>query len=405
MMAYAELESLRDSWKGEICIFGAGQIGRGQAYEVIKNIGFCVNFYCDNYISEGTVVKDGLRIRGVQYLYDHKEDVLVFLCVSVKYQEQIIKQLKKHKVKNIISMEISDSYIAQIMDEIDKEDDSVKRRWHVFYDDVEFLSPIFKKRTGYDLDIINPKTFNEKIQWLKLYDRNPVYTQMVDKYAVKKYVAEKVGEEYIIPTLGIYDTFNKINFDELPSQFVLKCTHDSGSVVVCDDKKNFDKDKARKLLEERLKINYFWLGREWPYKNVSRRIIAEKYMATSAEMIDYKFMCFHGEPKLIFTCTERFKEEGLKVTFFDLNWNKMNFERYYPSSTKKIERPHNLDLMIKLARKLSSKIPFVRVDLYEIEGRVYFGEMTFSPGGGMEDFRPVEWDYILGEWIKLDEEV
>ena len=381
MMAYAELENLRDSWKGEICIFGAGQIGKGKAFEIIKNIGFDVNFYCDNYISEGTIVKDS---------------------VSVKYQEQIIRQLKEHKVKNIVSMEVSDSYIAQIMEEVDKADDSVKRKWHAFYDDVEFLSPIFKKRTGYDLDINDPKTFNEKLQWLKLHDQNPTYTQMVDKYAVKKYIAEKVGEEYVIPTLGVFDTFDEIEFEKLPQQFVLKCTHDSGSVVICQNKDNFDKVKAREILESRLGINYYWLGREWPYKNVQRRIIVEKYMAAACDMIDYKFMCFHGEPKIVFTCTERFEQTGLKVTFFDLDWNKLDFERYYPASEKEIAKPQNLELMIEIATRLSEGIPFVRVDLYEIEGRVYFGEMTFSPGGGMEDFRPVEWDYVLGSWINID---
>lgn len=402
MITYQELENLVRSWSGEVCIFGAGKCGKGMLYEVIKAAGFCVDFYCDNYVPQGTHVKDNLVVRDIQYLYTHREDTLVFICVAMKYQEQISRQLKDHHVKNIVTMDSSNSYIARLMEEVDKADDATKKRWHALYDDVEFLSPLFKKRTGYEMNIENPRTFNEKLQWLKLYDRNPSYTQMVDKYAVKKYIVKKLGEEYVIPTLGVYETFDEIDFEKLPQQFVLKCTHDSGSIVICKDKNQFDKEEARDILESGLQINYYWLGREWPYKNVQRRIIAEKYMAPSRNMTDYKFMCFHGEPKMVFTCTERFEQDGLKVTFFDMDWKKLNFERYYPASAKEIAKPQNLELMIEIAARLSEGIPFVRVDLYEIEGCVYFGEMTFSPGGGMEDFRPVEWDYILGSWIDID---
>ena len=267
--------------------------------------------------------------------------------------------------------------------------------------DETFIKLKFKDRMGYKLDLNNPRTFNEKLQWLKLHDRNPIYTTMVDKYEAKKYVASIIGEKYIIPTLGVWDKFNDIDFDELPDQFVLKCTHDSGKVVICKDKKHFNLKKAKKAINKSLKTNYYLTGREWPYKNVRRRIIAEQYMedSSSEELKDFKLMCFNGKVRCSFVCCDRFSDEGLKVTFFDRNWEKMPFERHYPSSKEVINRPRNYDTMIILAEKLSKDIPFVRVDFYEINNNVYFGELTFFPGSGLEKFKPFEWDEGIGKWI------
>lgn len=399
MAAYLKLEELKESWDGEVCIFGAGELGKYASYDLLKAFDFHIDFYCDNYIPEGTYVREGIMTRDIQYLYDHKKEVIVFLCLAFKYQEEVLLQLESHRIEHVAV--IDRAYISNILDSIDKADEEVKKRYHAVYDDTEFLVRTFRRKMGYDLDIENPKTFNEKLQWLKLYDRNPEYTQMVDKFETKKYVADKIGKEYIIPTLGVFAAFDEIDFAKLPQQFVLKCTHDSGSIVICRDKNTFDIKAARNILEDKLKRNYYWAGREWPYKNVERKILAEEYMASPCDMIDYKFMCFNGKPRMIFTCTERYEKSGLKVTFFDLKWNKLNFERHYPSSIKEISKPSNLDLMIELAEVLSSEIPFVRVDFYEIKGQVYFGEMTFFPGGGMEEFRPLKWDYILGGWIDL----
>ena len=271
------------------------------------------------------------------------------------------------------------------------------------------LKRMFRKRVGYQLDLNNPKTFNEKLQWLKLHDHNPLYTTMVDKYAVKEYVADKIGAQYIIPTLGVWDHFDEIEFDKLPDQFVLKCTHDSGSVVVVADKGKIDKDVAKEKLENGLRHNYYYAGYEWPYKNVPPRIIAEKFMADEKQselglddMTDYKFMCFNGIVRCVFTCTDRRSDDGLKVTFFDNDWKQLPFERHYPAAAAgSIKRPNQFGLMKQLAEKLSENIPFVRVDFYEINNQVYFGELTFYPGAGMEEFSPEKYDYILGEWIKL----
>lgn len=269
--------------------------------------------------------------------------------------------------------------------------------------DEKFLKIKFERRMNKKLNLKNPQTFNEKLQWLKLYDRNPEYTKMVDKYEVKKYVSDIIGEEYIIPTLGVWDSFNYIDFSKLPNQFVLKCTHDSGSIIICKNKEEFDYKEAKQKLEKILRINYYYLSREWPYKNIKPRIIAEKYMVDpkSDELLDYKMMCFNGKVKCSFVCSERYSDNGLKVTFFDLNWNKLPFERYYPSSDKYIQQPKNYDVMIKLSEQLAKNIPFVRVDWYEVEGKLYFGELTFFPGAGHEKFTPSEWDKKLGDMLEL----
>lgn len=412
--------------------------------------------------------------------------------------------------------------------------------------DEQYLGLLYWLTFKRKLDLDNPQTFNEKLQWLKIHDQQPEYIAMVDKYEAKKYVASKIGGEYIIPTLGIWNKFEDIDFDKLPDQFVLKCTHDSGGLVIVKDKNKLNKALVKKKIERCLKRNFYWCGREWPYKNVRPRIIAEKYMTDESsvelkdykifnfsgepkliqvdydrfiehkrnlyttdwkyieasiefptdsnhqierpqrlnkmldlartlsagiphvrtdfyciddkiffgeltffhgsgfenftpeslgnemgkwiklprggyiliadfavfvlreeatvddsELMDYKFMCFGGKVKCIFTVTERFSDDGLKVTWFDREWKPLPFERHYPKSKKCIPKPYNLEKMIKLAEKLSQDIPFVRVDFYESSGRIYFGELTFYPGGGFEEFTPEKWDVILGGWIDL----
>lgn len=272
-------------------------------------------------------------------------------------------------------------------------------------DDVSYLRLKYLAMMGKQLDLESPRTFNEKLQWLKLYDRKPEYTKMVDKYEVKKYVAEKIGEQYIIPTIGVYDRFEDINFDELPSQFVIKCTHDSGGLVICNDKAKLNIKEAKKKINNSLKKNYFWSGREWPYKNVKPRVLVEKMLPElDGDVIDYKFMCFDGKVRLIFTCSERRSKDGLKVTWFTPDWKQLDFTRHYPSSKKKIDKPKNLNLMIKIAEELSRGIPFVRIDLYNIDGKIYFGEYTFYPGTGLEEFEPEEWDEKIGEMLVLPQE-
>ncbi len=272
------------------------------------------------------------------------------------------------------------------------------------WSDEKFLKEKFKLFFGYELDLKNPQTFNEKLQWLKLYDRKPIYTTMVDKYEVKKYVADIIGDEYIIPTLGVWDKFEDIDFDKLPNQFVLKCTHDSGGLVICSDKSNFDYHAAKKKINSSLKRNYFWQGREWPYKNVKPRVIIEKYMEErkSQDLKDYKFFCFNGIPKMMFVASDRQNpNEETKFDFYDMNFNHLPFTNGHPNSSKQIAKPKSFEKMKELAAVLSQHIPHVRVDFYEINGRVYFGEMTFSHWSGFVPFEPQEWDKKIGNLLTL----
>lgn len=272
--------------------------------------------------------------------------------------------------------------------------------------DRKYLELLFPLETGYKLDLDNPQTFNEKLQWLKLYNRKPEYSQMVDKVEAKKYVANIIGEEHIIPTLAVYDRLEDIDFEALPNQFVLKCTHDSGGIVVCRDKSNLNREEALRKLSQGLKKNYFYQNREWPYKNVKPRIIAERYMEDeSGELKDYKYFCFNGEPKAMFIASDRFnKTEETKFDFFDMDFNHLPFTNGHPNATKPVEMPKGFEEMKKLAAKLSIGIPHVRVDFYDVDGKVYFGEMTFFHWSGLVPFEPFEWDLKFGKWIILPSE-
>ena len=278
------------------------------------------------------------------------------------------------------------------------------RAGKIWFPDKAFQKWDYKIHTGRKLNMKNPQTYCEKLQWLKYYYRNPEYTKLVDKYAVREYVKEKIGEEYLVPLYGVYDSFDEIDFDKLPEQFVLKCTHDSGSVVICKDKKSFDFDKAREKLEFCLNRNQFYLSREWYYKNVSPRIIAEKYLEAMNDVgfTDYKFMCFSGEPKFMFTCTDRFTESGMKENFFDMNWRPLPFKQCnIDVNNKDIPKPVNFELMKKFAGILSAGIPHIRVDYFEYNGNLYFSELTFFDSGGRTPFEPEEYNKIIGDYIVL----
>ena len=256
----------------------------------------------------------------------------------------------------------------------------------------------------------NPQTYNEKLQWLKLHDRNPVYTTMVDKYEVKKYISECIGTEYVIPSIGgPWDRFEEIDFDELPDQLVLKTTHDCGGVVICKDRKHFNKSEAKVFLEKHLKSNYYLTAREWPYKNVKPRIFAETYMKDKAQngnqneqLTDYKFFCFDGEVKALFIATDRADTtKETKFDFFDADFNHLDLIQGHPNAEITPSKPASFELMKQLASKISKGIPQLRVDFYEVGDRIYVGELTFFHYSGNVPFKPEKWDYIFGSWIKL----
>lgn len=269
-----------------------------------------------------------------------------------------------------------------------------------------YLQLMYYKHFHKFIDFRNPKTFNEKINWLKLYNRKPEYTQMVDKYAVRKYIAEKLGEEYLIPLLGVWNDPHEIDFDKLPNQFVLKWNHDSGSVIVCKDKTKLNIAEAVAMLASKKNHNGYWYGREWPYKNVKPLVIAEQYMedAKTSELRDYKFFCFDGVAKALFVATERQKEnEEVKFDFYDMDFKHLDMLQGHPNAAICPAKPNNFEEMRRLAEKISAEIPHLRVDFYEVNGKTYFGELTFSHFSGMVPFNPEKWDDTFGSWIKLPE--
>ncbi|WP_163182666.1 ATP-grasp fold amidoligase family protein [Neobacillus sedimentimangrovi] len=257
---------------------------------------------------------------------------------------------------------------------------------------------------GKKLNLVNPQTFNEKIQWLKLYDRNPSYTRLVDKYEVKSFVKEKIGSKYVVPTYGCWDSFEEIDFDKLPQQFVLKCTHDSGGLVICKDKQKMDLNKAKEKINKSLKRKFYLYGREWVYKDVKPRIIAEKYLVDESgdQLKDYKFFCANGKPVLMYVASDRMIDT--KFDFFDVKTFKHIPVKngHEMAGEKSLTKPKYYEEMVELATILSENIPFVRVDFYESEDSVFFGEMTFYHMCGFAPFEPKKYDYQFGQLIDLN---
>lgn len=274
-----------------------------------------------------------------------------------------------------------------------------------FLSDRQWVKLMYRVRMGKKLNLDNPRTYNEKLQWMKLNYYNPLYTQLADKYEVRKYISNKIGDEYLIPLLGVYDNFDEIDFNELPDQFVIKCNHDSGGLVICRDKSKLDINKARNKIERCLKRNYYKISREWPYKDVKPRIIIEKYMVdeSSYELKDYKFYCFDGKSKVMQMITDRGADDGMKLDFFDMEFNHLDMTKVFPNSKKKLKKPEKFEEMIELAEKISEDFPHVRVDLYNINGKLYFGEFTFFSSSGLKPLKPEKWDKIFGDWFKLPE--
>ena len=273
-----------------------------------------------------------------------------------------------------------------------------------FISDKFFLQIVYWARTGNKLNLDSPKTFNEKLQWIKLYDRRPEYTMMVDKYKVREYIANKLGKEYLIPLLGVWDDPDEIDFDALPDQFVLKCNHNSGlGMCICKDKSKLDIQKVKEELRKGLKQDYYLTGREWPYKNVPRKIICEKYMVDESgyELKDYKFYCFNGKVRLVMINSDRMSNEKTKADYFDEDFTHLNFTWGYENAKVTPQKPNNFENMKILAEKLANRIPQVRVDFYQTPAGIYFGEMTFFDGSGFDRFNPIEWDYKIGSMLKL----
>lgn len=270
--------------------------------------------------------------------------------------------------------------------------------------DSVYLKCFYRSAFDKKLDLNAPHNFNEKLQWLKLYDRHFVYIDMVDKYVAKEFVAKRIGHKHIIKTYGIWDSFDDIDFDLLPDSFVLKCTHDSAGYVICRNKLKFDMDAARKKITKCLKRNFYYVGREWPYKNIKPCVIAEQFMedATLRELRDYKFFTFNGVPKVMHIVSNRQNPcEETYGDFFDMDYNHLDLTMGHPNAPACPEKPKNFDKMKEFASILSEGTIHLRVDFYEVDGQLYFGELTFYQDSGVADIRPERWNTILGDWIDL----
>lgn len=267
-----------------------------------------------------------------------------------------------------------------------------------------YISLQYYYTTGKILNLSNPKTFNEKLQWLKLYDRNPLYTNLVDKYLVRAYIEEKIGKRYLIPLVGVWDKPEDIDFEKLPDRFVLKCNHDSKSTRIFKDKSNLDIKEIQAFYNKRLNKNAYYYGREWPYKNVRPKIIAEKFIVEreNDDLKDYKVMCFGGKAKLIQVHAGRFKGKNIYTQdFYDCDWQKLPITQGVQNSDVVLEKPHFLDEMLRLSERLSSGVPQLRVDWYHDGSQLFFGELTFFDASGYDEFVPDEYNYIVGSWIDL----
>lgn len=270
--------------------------------------------------------------------------------------------------------------------------------------DNKYLKKIYQAHFHENLDLNEPQTFNEKLQWLKLYNRKPEYTVMVDKYKVREYIAKTLGEEYLIPLIGVWDDPDEIDFDALPDQFVLKCNHNSGlGMCICKDKSKLDIPKVKAELRKGLKQDYYLTGREWPYKDVPRKIICEKYMedSTTAELRDYKIYTFNGKPE--FCMINQDRGVHTRADYFDRNYKWLDFSWGPDHADTLPQKPKNYELMYQFAERLAAGTVVLRVDFYEVDGRLYFGELTFFDGSGFDKIEPVEWDYKLGGMVRLPE--
>lgn len=266
--------------------------------------------------------------------------------------------------------------------------------------DKYYIKVLWRILMGYNLDLKNPRTFNEKLQWLKLYDHNPLYSTLVDKYRVKQFITDRIGAEFVIPTLAVYKSVDEIDLNTLPDQFVLKCNHDSGSVVICRDKATFDLEKAKLKLNAGLQRNFYWDAREWAYKHVKPLLFAEEYMedAANKDLLTYKFMCFNGEPAIMYVTV---KNDDIWENYYDLDFNPLNISRGFHQSYTSIKKPESFEMMKQVARKLSEGLPHIRLDLYEVNGQVYFSEYTFYDWAGLAKFEPSKWDEELGDKVAL----
>lgn len=408
-MKYEELEAVKNNFcgGGYKCLFGAGMIGCTWAYDLLKAMGFHIDFYCDNNKTEGQIIRDEIKVISPETLYSLKENVLVFITVDDKYQDEIRMQLVRNGIKNIIDMGVI--FLQKFIESLVNMDDAVvRKRFSFLLDDGEYVSRQFKYMLGYELNLQNPKTMNEKIQWLKLYDRNPLYTKLADKYAVREYISECFGLEYLVPLLFKTPDWNELTYENIPNEpCIIKTNHGCGDYQIIRDKDSVNWKEIRDKFKKNILKNIYYSTREYQYKNMKPFIIIEKLLLLPNGKIpdDYKLHFINGECEFIYCSIDREGENYRKV--YDINWKPMEF--VWTSRANSLERlkgsdirkPAKFDKMLEIGREISKNIRYVRVDFYEVEEHLYCGEITFHHGAGYDSFYPVEYDLYFGKKLCL----
>ncbi len=364
-------------------IWGAGKFGVISASYFMEK-GILIDGYIDsNPNLEGNKIYENLICEQPRQNYC---DSLCIIVVSEKVNEEVKKQARKKGFDRIYDLNIGELqiYLKSLNDE-------------------KFLVLMYQIFFGKKLDLENPSTFTEKIQWIKIHDRNPEYSKLVDKFSVREYVKEKIGNQYLPTLYGIYDSISQIDTNQLPDEFVLKTTHDSGGLFICKDKKNTNIEQNMHMLEQRLQYQHYYLFREFHYKNIVPRLICEEFLKDELyiELPDYKLFCFNSKVRLIQVDIDRFSEH--KRNFYDINWNFLEVICTFPNFKNNLEKPEALMEMISCAEKLAENILFCRVDFYLVNNKIYFGEMTFYPGGGFEKFSSGQFDKLLGDMLEVKE--
>lgn len=400
-MRYEELRELKEKSNIEnVGIFGAGLIGATWGYDLLRAMGFHVGFFCDNKKEAGIEIRDGIKTIPLEKLYAMKDNVLVFITLASERNQQDIKdQLVKNGICNIA---VIDNFTMQIFIEslLEINDEQLNEQFKCVLDDAEYIAGQFKYVFGYELDFENPKTFNEKINVGKLKNDDPHITRLVDKFLVKDWVREQIGEKHVTKLYGAWDDANDIDFDALPEAFALKLNNGSGKNIIVKNKKDIDRDQVCKQLNVWKKASTAYRTREIQYKNVVPKIICEEYLEGVADDVyDYNVYCFHGEPEYIW-CIKGSHKPDCKASFYNKNWEMQPFSYGYPKDPDLAPKPEKLDEMLELSRIMCKGFPHVRVDWYLLpDGRILFGEMTFSTWAGFRHFEPEEYDEILGKLI------
>lgn len=395
-MNYHELEEICSGRK--ICIWGYGRIGKTFVLISLKSAGADITCYCDSRYRVNESF-EGIPLVSLDELSEMK-DIFVFIALNNQDEQKKISSLLD-RIR--IQYEVFDNRcLTELCNSLETASKNLVNKYRNLMDDELYLKIIFKQRMKRELDLDNPKAFNEKLQWLKINDRKPFYTSLVDKIKVKQYISGIIGEEHVIPALGIWDSVDDIDFDNLPNSFVLKCTHDSGSVIICPDKKEFDYNAAKRKLKKAMATNYYWPKREWPYKDVNPRIIAEEYVKQISEDVlpVYKFFAFGGKPEIIQTIKND-KTDHETIDYFDTQWNLLELRQNFPNSTVPLKKPEHYDEMLDMVKKICQGFRFVRVDFYSVKGKNIFSEITFYSDSGFAAFHPEEWDYRLGKLIDV----